>query len=102
MRTGAGHPRAWSDRYLSGVSAAARVVERGAARHVSGTAPSRRGGGVTGRVVVVTGTDTDVGKTVVTAALAVALRAQDPEASLAVYKPTQTGVAPATSATSTR
>ena len=41
-------------------------------------------------VVLVTGTDTDVGKTVVTAALAAALQAGG--ASVAAYKPTQTGV----------
>ncbi|NUR16555.1 MAG: AAA family ATPase, partial [Dermatophilaceae bacterium] len=43
-------------------------------------------------VVVVTGTDTDVGKTVVTAAV-VALLA-DAGLRVAAYKPTQTGVAP--------
>lgn len=44
------------------------------------------------RVVVVTGTDTDVGKTVVTAAVvATALAAGR---SVTAYKPTQTGVAP--------
>ncbi|WP_449373153.1 dethiobiotin synthase [Arthrobacter psychrolactophilus] len=42
-------------------------------------------------VVLVTGTDTDVGKTLTTAALAAALQAQG--ASVAVYKPVQTGVA---------
>ncbi|MHA7306631.1 dethiobiotin synthase [Arthrobacter sp. TMN-49] len=41
-------------------------------------------------VTYVTGTDTDVGKTVTTAALAVALSATG--ATVAVYKPTQTGV----------
>lgn len=41
-------------------------------------------------VVLVTGTDTDVGKTVATAALAAAL--QTGGASVAAYKPTQTGV----------
>ena len=41
------------------------------------------------RVVVVTGTDTDVGKTVTTAALAAALIADG--RSVAVYKPTQAG-----------
>lgn len=41
-------------------------------------------------VVLVTGTDTDVGKTVATAALAAALQAAG--ASVAAYKPTQTGV----------
>ena len=43
------------------------------------------------RVVIVTGTDTGVGKTVVTAALAVALSASR---TVAVYKPAQTGVSP--------
>lgn len=43
------------------------------------------------RVVVVTGTDTGVGKTVVTAALAVCLGAG---AKVAVFKPAQTGVGP--------
>ena len=41
-------------------------------------------------VTYITGTDTDVGKTLTTAALAVALSAAG--ASVAVYKPTQTGV----------
>jgi dethiobiotin synthase len=44
------------------------------------------------RVVVVTGTDTDVGKTVVTAALAAAYAEQG--RSVCVVKPTQTGVGP--------
>ena len=44
------------------------------------------------RVVVVTGTDTGVGKTVVTAALAAAYLAQG--RSVCVVKPAQTGVAP--------
>lgn len=44
------------------------------------------------RYIVVTGTDTSVGKTVVTAALAVALEAQGH--SVAVVKPAQTGVGP--------
>lgn len=43
-------------------------------------------------VVVVTGTDTDVGKTVVTAALVATLVAAG--LAVAAYKPTQTGVAP--------
>jgi dethiobiotin synthase len=43
------------------------------------------------RILVVTGTDTDVGKTVATAALAAALEATG--RSVAVYKPVQTGVA---------
>ncbi|MCQ9165829.1 MULTISPECIES: dethiobiotin synthase [unclassified Arthrobacter] len=43
-------------------------------------------------ITFVTGTDTDVGKTVTTAALAAAHRAVG--ATVAVYKPTQTGVAP--------
>jgi dethiobiotin synthetase len=43
-------------------------------------------------VVVVTGTDTDVGKTVVTAALCAALARAGLR--VAAYKPTQTGVAP--------
>ncbi len=41
------------------------------------------------RVVLVTGTDTDVGKTIVTAAFAAALRARG--RTVAVYKPTQAG-----------
>ena len=41
------------------------------------------------RVVLVTGTDTDVGKTIATAALAAALTARD--RTVAVYKPTQAG-----------
>ncbi|MFT4044804.1 MAG: dethiobiotin synthase [Gordonia sp. (in: high G+C Gram-positive bacteria)] len=45
-----------------------------------------------GRTVVVTGTSTDVGKTVVTAALAVAARRAG--ATVAVCKPAQTGVLP--------
>ncbi|MBO3129434.1 dethiobiotin synthase [Dermatophilus congolensis] len=44
------------------------------------------------RVVVVTGTDTDVGKTVVTAALVASVRACGGR--VAVDKPTQTGVVP--------
>ena len=41
-------------------------------------------------ITFITGTDTDVGKTLATAALAVVLAASgDP---VAVYKPTQTGV----------
>ncbi|ALE06836.1 dethiobiotin synthase [Arthrobacter sp. ERGS1:01] len=43
-------------------------------------------------ITYVTGTDTDVGKTITTAALAAALLAGG--ATVAVYKPTQTGVAP--------
>ena len=43
-------------------------------------------------VVVVTGTDTDVGKTVVTAAIAAVLAGSGRR--VAVYKPAQTGVAP--------
>ncbi|MGA7203813.1 MAG: dethiobiotin synthase [Specibacter sp.] len=43
-------------------------------------------------VTFVTGTDTDVGKTITTAALAAALSANG--ATVAVYKPTQTGVLP--------
>lgn len=43
-------------------------------------------------VVVVTGTDTDVGKTVVTAAVVATARAAGLR--VAAYKPTQTGVAP--------
>jgi dethiobiotin synthetase len=42
-------------------------------------------------VLLVTGTDTDVGKTVVTAALAACLQRRG---AVAVYKPVQTGVAP--------
>lgn len=42
------------------------------------------------RLIFVTGTDTDVGKTIATAALSAALQ---PE-TVAVYKPTQTGVLP--------
>lgn len=41
-------------------------------------------------VIVVTGTDTDVGKTIVSAAIAVTLRAHG--SAVTVYKPTQTGV----------
>lgn len=44
------------------------------------------------RVIVVTGTDTDVGKTVVTAALCALLSAHGRH--VAAYKPTQTGVEP--------
>lgn len=44
------------------------------------------------RVVVVTGTDTDVGKTVVTAAVVAVL--VEAGLTVAAYKPTQTGVAP--------
>jgi len=44
------------------------------------------------RVVVVTGTDTDVGKTVVTAAVVATARAAG--LGVTAYKPTQTGVAP--------
>lgn len=44
------------------------------------------------RVVVVTGTDTDVGKTVVSAAVTATLLASG--RSVAAYKPTQTGVGP--------
>lgn len=44
------------------------------------------------RITFVTGTDTDVGKTLTTAALAAVLAAGG--AAVAVYKPTQTGVAP--------
>lgn len=46
---------------------------------------------MTGRVLAVTGTSTDVGKTIVTAALAAAVRAEG--TSTAVCKPAQTGVA---------
>jgi dethiobiotin synthetase len=46
----------------------------------------------TSRYAVVTGTDTSVGKTIVTAALAVALEAEGNR--VAVVKPVQTGVAP--------
>jgi dethiobiotin synthetase len=46
----------------------------------------------TSRYIVVTGTDTSVGKTIVTAALAVALQAQGRR--VAVVKPAQTGVGP--------
>ncbi|MFM9378097.1 dethiobiotin synthase [Gordonia sp. VNK21] len=45
-----------------------------------------------GSVVVITGTSTDVGKTVATAALAAAARSRG--AAVAVVKPAQTGVAP--------
>ena len=48
---------------------------------------------MTGRVLLVTGTDTGVGKTVVTAALAAAHTARG--RSVAVVKPAQTGVGPA-------
>jgi dethiobiotin synthetase len=44
------------------------------------------------RVIVVTGTDTDVGKTVVTAAVCATLRATGLR--VTAYKPTQTGVGP--------
>lgn len=44
------------------------------------------------KVLVVTGTDTDVGKTVVTAALVATLRAAG--LGVTAYKPTQTGVTP--------
>ncbi|MYR05255.1 ATP-dependent dethiobiotin synthetase BioD [Gordonia sp. SID5947] len=47
---------------------------------------------MTGRVLAVTGTSTDVGKTIVTAALVVA--AVDAELTAAVCKPAQTGIAP--------
>ncbi|HET9632288.1 MAG TPA: AAA family ATPase, partial [Terrabacter sp.] len=43
-------------------------------------------------VVVVTGTDTEVGKTVVTAAVVATVRAAGLR--VTAYKPTQTGVAP--------
>lgn len=43
-------------------------------------------------VLVISGTDTDVGKTIVTAAIAAALSARG--RSVTVYKPTQTGVEP--------
>ncbi|ALE92862.1 dethiobiotin synthase [Arthrobacter alpinus] len=43
-------------------------------------------------IIYITGTDTDVGKTMATAALAATLAARG--ASVAVYKPTQTGVPP--------
>ncbi|MGP3707095.1 dethiobiotin synthase [Gordonia paraffinivorans] len=46
-----------------------------------------------GRVLAITGTSTDVGKTVATAALAAAARAGAPT-TVAVCKPVQTGVAP--------
>lgn len=46
-------------------------------------------------VVVITGTGTGVGKTVVTAALAAVFAGASPGASVAVYKPSQTGVGPA-------
>ena len=51
------------------------------------------------RVVAVAGTDTGVGKTIVTAALAARARARGER--VAVVKPAQTGAAPATAATST-
>lgn len=57
---------------------------------VSGAGVSGAGVRLPG-VVLVTGTDTDVGKTLTTAALAAALQAQG--ATVAVYKPVQTGVA---------
>ncbi len=44
-----------------------------------------------GRIVIVTGTDTDVGKTIVTAALGVVARARG---TVTVVKPIQTGVGP--------
>jgi len=54
---------------------------------------------VTGRILFITGTDTDVGKTIATAAVAAALIAQRPPTatgplSVAVDKPVQTGVLP--------
>jgi 8-amino-7-oxononanoate synthase len=94
------------------VAAAARLVAETAARHAVGTRRAtrssahnlrpptrqklhtRRGGESAGlpRVLVITGTDTDVGKTVATAATAALLAGAglDP----AAYKPVQTGVAP--------
>jgi dethiobiotin synthetase len=48
--------------------------------------------GVLPKVLVVTGTDTDVGKTVVTAAVVATLRAAG--RGVVAYKPTQTGVSP--------
>ncbi|EWT00744.1 dethiobiotin synthase [Intrasporangium oryzae NRRL B-24470] len=51
-----------------------------------------RTGGTLPGVIVVTGTDTDVGKTVATAAIAALLVGAG--RSVAAYKPTQTGVAP--------
>ncbi|HET8986921.1 MAG TPA: ATP-dependent dethiobiotin synthetase BioD, partial [Humibacillus sp.] len=48
--------------------------------------------GVLPRVIVVTGTDTDVGKTVVTAAVCATLRGAGLH--VTAYKPTQTGVGP--------
>ena len=53
---------------------------------------TRRRGDRLPRVLIVTGTDTDVGKTVATGAIAAALVAAG--ASVAAYKPIQTGVAP--------
>jgi dethiobiotin synthase len=51
---------------------------------------------VTAQILFITGTDTDVGKTIATAAIAAALgvRAGARPSSIAVYKPVQTGVAP--------
>jgi len=46
---------------------------------------------VSGRILVVTGTDTDIGKTIATAALAVRAAA---DGSVVVVKPVQTGVGP--------
>jgi len=48
------------------------------------------------KILIVTGTDTGVGKTITTAALAAVLGAQasPPTRRVAVYKPTQTGVLP--------
>lgn len=57
-----------------------------------GTLPAP-GGAVVTRVLMVTGTDTDVGKTIVTAALAAVLDRQAP-GTVHVDKPAQTGVAP--------
>ena len=55
-------------------------------------APSVVGLGGLPRVIVVTGTDTDVGKTVVTAAVCATVRAAG--LGVTAYKPTQTGVGP--------
>ncbi|ADU48853.1 dethiobiotin synthase [Intrasporangium calvum] len=78
------------------VEAAARLVAEVATRHEEHPRPNPQSSvqnlPLLPRVLIVTGTDTDVGKTVVTAATAAALVAAG--LSPAAYKPVQTGVAP--------
>jgi dethiobiotin synthetase len=62
-----------------------------AAEPVAEAAPARAGAGEWRGIVLVTGTDTDVGKTIVTAAVAAA--AQAAGLRVAVIKPGQTGIA---------